>query len=66
MLPSPHDTVPGGVSPGGCLETPVEPFRREGKRMAVVLERNGWLSQDLINAAVSVVLQERMGYACWV
>jgi len=64
--------LPRDPTPGGCLEfykhnlsdpaTAYDVMRTDGKRTAVVLERNGRLSQDLINAAVSVVLQERMGY----
>mmetsp|Transcript_42501 Transcript_42501/g.79629 ORF Transcript_42501/g.79629 Transcript_42501/m.79629 type:complete len:1440 (-) Transcript_42501:261-4580(-) len=33
-----------------------------GKRATVVLERNGWYSQDLVNSLAAVILQERMGY----
>ena len=35
---------------------------RDGRWATIVLEENGWDSQSLANARISVILQERMGY----
>ena len=55
-----HARVPSQCSSSLCphreVYTPLSP------QVVVVLEENGWLSQSLVNAVATLLLQEIMGY----
>lgn len=62
-----YRVFPRASTEAGCLSSvnvsvggPISAQDRvvtDGKRTAVVLERNGWYSQDLVNALAAVILQ---------